>query len=87
MGPLAFVEPCACHGAPRCASAPPSTPPFHAPHAAQAQGTMAAVSGKVNVLHEGLEELHARLEKVEATTAQTDAAEPEYNIFESGIDA
>ncbi len=48
---------------------------------------MAAVSGKVNVLHEGLEELHARLEKVEATTAQTDAAEPEYNIFESGIDA
>jgi len=43
------------------------------------------MTSKVDGLHKSLEELHARLEKVETAAAGDEAAEPEYNIFE-GVD-
>ncbi|KAF5828875.1 hypothetical protein DUNSADRAFT_16961 [Dunaliella salina] len=53
---------------------------------AQAQGTMIKMASKVDGLHDAFEELHVRMEKVETANMQDQSAEPEYNIFESGID-
>ena len=47
---------------------------------------MGTMSGKVNGLYEAMEEFHTRLEKVDMTSNQNETAEPEYNIFDSGIE-
>lgn len=52
----------------------------------QAQGSLISISTKLNSLHEAVDEFNTRLEKVDTGNDQNETAEPEYNIFESGID-